>query len=70
MIGYAQGHGKANFSKKFDKNNPIHSYLRKQPNGFVSQFYGDYYKPCALNLGQKWGKLKTKNGKGDKGISR
>lgn len=58
------------FLKKFDKNNPYHSYLRKAAkNGFVfPQFYGDYYKPCALNLGQKWGKLQDEEWKRGQGV--
>jgi len=47
------------FLGKFDKKNPAHSNLRKAAkNGFVfPQFYGDYFKPCAVNMGHKWGKL-------------
>jgi DNA polymerase-1 len=44
---------------KFDKNLESHSLLRSATkNGFVfPQFYGDYYKNCAINLACNWGKL-------------
>lgn len=45
--------------KKFDKSVKWHGVLRQAAkNGFVfPQFYGDYYKNCAENLIQNWGKL-------------
>ena len=52
---------------KYDKANSTHSTLRKAAkNGFVfPQFYGDYFKPCAINMGHKWCRLP--NGKWKKG---
>jgi DNA polymerase-1 len=55
--------------KKFDRNIPEHKILRNATkNGFVfPQFYGDYYKNCAINLANGWGKLpegKWKSGDG------
>lgn len=45
--------------KKFDRNIPEYKVLRNATkNGFVfPQFYGDYYKNCAINLACNWGKL-------------
>lgn len=45
-----------------DKSKKGHSTLRKAAkNGFVfPQFYGDYYKNCALILASEWGKLPKK----------
>lgn len=53
----------------FDKNIPQHATLRSATkNGFVfPQFYGDYYKNCAIGLANAWGKLpegKWKKGQG------
>jgi len=44
---------------KFDKNIPSHYTLRQAAkNGFVfPEFYGDYYKKCAINMACSWGKL-------------
>lgn len=55
--------------KNFDRHISTHKYLRQAAkNGFVfPQFYGDYYKSCAVNLVCKWGKLpegKWKKGQG------
>ena len=60
---------------RFDKNLHAHSVLRSATkNGFVfPQFYGDYYKNCAIGLACHWGGLpqgKWKTGQGtllDKG---
>lgn len=43
----------------FDRKIPEHSYLRSAAkNGFVfPQFYGSYYKNCAIDLVNKWGQL-------------
>ena len=43
----------------FDKNIPSHYVLRQAvKNGFVfPEFYGDYYKNCAVNMACGWGKL-------------
>jgi DNA polymerase I len=54
---------------KFDKSKPSHKELRAATkNSFVfPQFYGDYYKNCAINLACKWGGLpegKWKSGEG------
>lgn len=54
---------------KIDKKIPEHSYLRAATkNGFVfPQFYGDYYKNCALSMAGTWCKLpegKWKKGQG------
>ena len=45
--------------KKFDKTLPSHSVLRyATKNAFVfPEFYGDYYKSCAVGLACTWGKL-------------
>jgi DNA polymerase-1 len=52
---------------KFDKDVPAHYVLRQAvKNGFVfPEFYGDYYKNCAINMACSWGKLPQ--GKWDKG---
>ena len=44
---------------KYDKNNPGHYILRQAAkNGFVfPEFYGDYYKNCAISMACNWGKL-------------
>ncbi len=44
---------------KFDKSLPTHYVLRQAAkNGFVfPEFYGDYYKNCAINTACTWGKL-------------
>jgi DNA polymerase I-like protein with 3'-5' exonuclease and polymerase domains len=44
---------------KFDKNKAEHYTLRQAAkNGFVfPEFYGDYYKNCAMNMACNWGKL-------------
>jgi DNA polymerase-1 len=57
--------------KEFNKNDPSHAVLRQSAkNGFIfPQFYGDYYKNCAINIAFKWCKLsKTKNWKKGEGI--
>jgi DNA polymerase-1 len=43
----------------FDKSIPSHKVLRQAAkNGFVfPEFYGDYYKNCAVNMACTWGKL-------------
>ncbi len=43
----------------FDKSNHTHKFLRSATkNGFVfPQFYGDYYKNCAMSLATTWCKL-------------
>lgn len=45
--------------KNFDKTTEGHSTLRQAAkNGFVfPEFYGDYYKNCAVNLASMWGTL-------------
>jgi len=55
---------------KFDKNHSGHSLLRKAAkNGFVfPEFYGDYFKPCAVNMAHKWGKLPMGNWKAQEGV--
>jgi hypothetical protein len=44
---------------KFDKNIDAHATLRQAAkNGFVfPEFYGDFYKQCAVYLAHDWGKL-------------
>jgi len=44
---------------KFDKTIPEHDLLRyATKNGFVfPEFYGDYYKNCAISMACNWGKL-------------
>jgi DNA polymerase I-like protein with 3'-5' exonuclease and polymerase domains len=56
--------------KNFDKSKPSHSVLRgTAKNGFVfPQFYGDYYKNCAINLVENWGKLPKGTWKAGQGI--
>ena len=56
---------------KFDKNDPYHNVLRQATkNGFVfPQFYGDYYKNCAVNMACSWGKLPNGKWKAGQGIS-
>ena len=53
--------------KNFDKNIPEYGLLRSATkNGFVfPQFYGDYYKNCAMSMAGEWGGLN--NGKWKKG---
>lgn len=57
------------FFIKFSKC-PEHSLLRSAAkNGFVfPQFYGDYYKNCAIALATTWGKLPEGKWKGTHGI--
>jgi DNA polymerase-1 len=45
--------------KDFDKSLPTHGLLRQAAkNGFVfPEFYGDYYKNCAINMACNWGEL-------------
>lgn len=47
------------FQFEFNKEESSHKVLRSATkNGFVfPQFYGDYYKNCAVNLASNWGKL-------------
>lgn len=54
--------------ENFNKENPSHNVLRSATkNGFVfPQFYGSYYKNCAVNLACTWGQL-PKNGRWKKG---
>lgn len=54
----------------FDKNIPVNKTLRKAAkNGFVfPQFYGDYYKKCAINMACEWGKLPQGKWKPGQGI--
>jgi DNA polymerase I-like protein with 3'-5' exonuclease and polymerase domains len=54
----------------FDKNIPVNKTLRKAAkNGFVfPQFYGDYYKKCAINMACEWGKLPKGKWKPGQGI--
>jgi DNA polymerase-1 len=56
---------------KFDRNIPEHRVLRNAAkNGFVfPEFYGDYYKNCANNLANNWGKLPKGKWKSGQGIS-
>jgi len=53
----------------FNKGNIYHKHLRAgAKNGFVfPQFYGDYYKSCAISLASNWGSLPT-NGKWKKSM--
>jgi len=55
---------------KFDKSLPSHNILRQAAkNGFVfPQFYGDYYKKCAINMACNWGKLSQGRWKSGEGI--
>lgn len=52
----------------FNKEEPSHSVLRSATkNGFIfPQFYGSYYKNCAINLACTWGQL-PKKGRWKKG---
>jgi len=54
----------------FDKKLPDHYVLRQATkNGFVfPQFYGDYYKNCAVNMACSWGKLPHGNWSPGQGI--
>jgi DNA polymerase-1 len=54
----------------FDKSDPTHKTLRSAAkNGFVfPQFYGDYFKNCAINLACRWGKLPEGRWKAGQGI--
>lgn len=55
---------------KYNENDASHKILRNATkNGFIfPEFYGDYYKNCAVNLACNWGKLpketKWKKGQG------
>jgi DNA polymerase I-like protein with 3'-5' exonuclease and polymerase domains len=53
---------------KFDKN--AHNILRQAAkNGFVfPEFYGDYFKNCAINMACNWGKLPQGKWKAGQGI--
>lgn len=55
---------------KFDRSIPEYKVLRNAAkNGFVfPQFYGDYYKNCANNLANNWGKLPKGKWKPGQGI--
>lgn len=55
----------------FDKKIPEHYVLRQAAkNGFIfPEFYGDYYKNCAVNLACNWGKLPESFWKAGQGIS-
>ena len=55
--------------KNADKKNPEIAYLRSATkNGFVfPQFYGDYYKGCAVSL-MKWGQLPESRWNGKQGV--
>lgn len=55
----------------FNKGIPEHYHLRQAAkNGFVfPEFYGDYYKNCAVNLGNKWGKLPRTRWKAGQGVA-
>jgi DNA polymerase-1 len=56
--------------KGFNKSIPEHYTLRQAAkNGFVfPQFYGSYYKNCAVNLACNWGKLSHDRWKPGEGI--
>lgn len=56
--------------KDFDKSIPSHNVLRQATkNGFVfPQFYGDYYKNCAVSMACSWGKLPQGRWKEGQGI--
>jgi DNA polymerase I-like protein with 3'-5' exonuclease and polymerase domains len=56
---------------KFDKSLPEHKVLRQAAkNGFVfPEFYGDYYKNCAINMACNWGKLRQGTWKPGEGIA-
>ena len=57
------------FMFKYNPNEPSHKVLRSATkNGFIfPQFYGDFYKNCAVNLTVNWGKL-PRFGKWKKGM--
>lgn len=65
--------------KRFDKiikssglksNADLYRLRQASKNGFVfPQFYGDYYKNCAVNLACNWGKLPQGEWKEDQGVS-
>lgn len=59
------------FGIKVDRTRPGHNTLRAAAkNGFVfPQFYGDYYKNCAMYLAQKWGQLPAKRWTDSSGIT-
>ena len=54
----------------FDKSLPSHKTLRDATkNGFVfPEFYGSYYKNCAINLACQWGELPMSKWKAEQGI--
>lgn len=54
----------------FDKNIPSHNVLRQAvKNGFVfPEFYGDYYKNCAISMACDWGKLPQGDWEPEQGI--
>jgi len=56
--------------KEYDKKSPEHYTLRQATkNGFVfPEFYGSYYKNCAVNLACNWGKLPQGKWKPGQGI--
>ena len=58
------------FKLKIDKSISSHKLLRQAAkNGFVfPQFYGDYYKNCAVGLACEWGKLPQTKWKSGQGI--
>ena len=58
------------FFLDFDKSIPGHGYLRSaSKNGFVfPQFYGDYFKNCAVYLAKDWGKLPLGRWKSGQGV--
>jgi DNA polymerase-1 len=55
---------------KFDKSIPEYKHLRQAAkNSFVfPQFYGDYYRNCAIGLAGKWGKLPEGKWKAGQGV--
>ena len=55
---------------EFNKEDPTHQVLRQAAkNGFVfPQFYGDYYRNCAVNTACKWGELPQSRWKEGQGI--
>jgi len=54
----------------FDKNIPeYYTFRQAAKNGFVfPEFYGDYYKNCAINMACGWGKLSQGTWKAGEGI--
>lgn len=56
------------FIEKYNAKDPTHKTLRNATkNGFIfPEFYGDYYKNCAINLSYNWGQL-PKNKRWEKG---